>query len=895
MTISTQASEATFLGNGSNTLFTFSFVADQASDIEVIYTNASGVVSLLNPSVYTLVINAPPLGGLWGIGGSVTYPISGTPIQSGTSLTIRRAVPLTQEVTISNQGPFYPQVVEQALDILELQIQQIADRTGKYRGVWQTNTQYYYGDTVQDGVNGNNTGSIYLCTITNLSGIWANDLAAGDWVFALGIGSPTQYQTEFYTSNPIYPTPMDADAAATAAGGSLVVDSAYAFSANQVFNAPIVRFASKGKWIRTTHTLTFNGVIFAPEQQLFDIVSTPVVFSEVQGTAFARWFGVQADDHLHMYGNPVNLSATDDTVAWQATLGSASLMAQPIEITLPLGVSKVSSALFGTGPVTVVGGTSYSFAGINLRGRGAWNSVLQSYLSTGTMLTLGIIAPPSVLHGNNGYSIRDMGFSSAGTETLLLDINYCRSMTLDNSAFIGGNNRQCDVGRAQNVCITETSFLGYLETNAGVASYKTPIGLTFTTDLAGNMAGPSYINNCAIRDFRNSTHTGYGFKLAGGGGHRIYANEITDNDVGLDIEVNGNTILYNRFETDGIYFTAVASGGNVGNGTVSYPNNRTIVSSSGIAGSPGYIFTFTNATTATVTDPTGASLANMTVGTNYVQQGLTFLFTAGGTPWSAGDVITITGVGDSAVLVGASSRTQFCTVAYNRLSNDNATNIKLVNFVSYGQSVANDNYFVTPLGVVAYFSSDNNNANSQFMRNNGIDVRVQVSDLSISGKIQYSDNLDLSGIADWGVLTANSTTPSVRGLRSADTANTNPTSITYFTGGYNGATLLLRIRDDNTTIVSGSLTGTPGSIVLSGGVNQTFRTGDDLYFTAFTSQAVAANPIWVQVPNAGYGNTHAVSTGTMTILSGNATNANSTGWQQLPSGKWVATFDTPIP
>jgi hypothetical protein len=125
MTISTQTSTITYVGNGATTVWSFPFVGVNGSDIEVIYTDSSGAETTLNPSQYTLVINPVPVGGLWGIGGSVTYPTSGTPIQAGTFITINRIVPYTQSVTISNQGPFYPQSVEQALDLLELQIQQI--------------------------------------------------------------------------------------------------------------------------------------------------------------------------------------------------------------------------------------------------------------------------------------------------------------------------------------------------------------------------------------------------------------------------------------------------------------------------------------------------------------------------------------------------------------------------------------------------------------------------------------------------------------------------------------------------------------------------------------------------------------------------------------------------
>lgn len=131
MTISTSSSSIVIGGNGSATAFEFPFIADQASDIVVEYTDSSGNITTLNSSQYTLVINTPAVNQLWGIGGVVTYPISGSPIAAGTSLTISRVLPYTQEISIQNQGNFYPQVTEQALDILEMQIQQNAGTLGR--------------------------------------------------------------------------------------------------------------------------------------------------------------------------------------------------------------------------------------------------------------------------------------------------------------------------------------------------------------------------------------------------------------------------------------------------------------------------------------------------------------------------------------------------------------------------------------------------------------------------------------------------------------------------------------------------------------------------------------------------------------------------------------------
>ena len=125
MTISTVTSTITYLGNGATTSFSFPFVGVTSSDIVVTYTNTLGVETVLSGSQYSITLNSPPVGGLWGIGGSVTYPMTGPAIGVGTYIRISREVPYTQTISIANQGAFYPQAVEQALDLLELQIQQI--------------------------------------------------------------------------------------------------------------------------------------------------------------------------------------------------------------------------------------------------------------------------------------------------------------------------------------------------------------------------------------------------------------------------------------------------------------------------------------------------------------------------------------------------------------------------------------------------------------------------------------------------------------------------------------------------------------------------------------------------------------------------------------------------
>lgn len=194
MTVSTLQSQSVLLGNGSTSSFNFSFnngvpfnSNTSLANYTVIYSDVDGNEEVLDPSVYSISFTAAATGTLWGIGGTLVYPISGSPIASGTSLTLSRIFPLQQLTSISNQGDFSPEVIEVMGDIEEMQLQQIAARTGALRGIWATGVQYNYSDVVVDGANGTNTGNYYSCVLPNISGTWSTDLANGDWSLAINV------------------------------------------------------------------------------------------------------------------------------------------------------------------------------------------------------------------------------------------------------------------------------------------------------------------------------------------------------------------------------------------------------------------------------------------------------------------------------------------------------------------------------------------------------------------------------------------------------------------------------------------------------------------------------------------------------------------------------------
>lgn len=131
MTITTTENTTTFPGTGAQTLFEFGFVGGDPSYISVWYVDVNGNLTLVPSTDYTLVLNPALPGAIWGVGGSITYLLTGSPIAVGTTLTIQRIVPLKQTVTLSNQGSQTPQSTEMGLDLLEMQAQQVAQEFGQ--------------------------------------------------------------------------------------------------------------------------------------------------------------------------------------------------------------------------------------------------------------------------------------------------------------------------------------------------------------------------------------------------------------------------------------------------------------------------------------------------------------------------------------------------------------------------------------------------------------------------------------------------------------------------------------------------------------------------------------------------------------------------------------------
>lgn len=124
MTISTTTRFITYPGNASATNFSFPFKVFATSELVVNLENdLTGVQTLqVLGTDYTAVLSAAPNSNP---GGSITFILTAPPV--GVTVIITSNIALEQPTNLSNQGGFYPDVINNSLDRATIQIQQVAN------------------------------------------------------------------------------------------------------------------------------------------------------------------------------------------------------------------------------------------------------------------------------------------------------------------------------------------------------------------------------------------------------------------------------------------------------------------------------------------------------------------------------------------------------------------------------------------------------------------------------------------------------------------------------------------------------------------------------------------------------------------------------------------------
>jgi hypothetical protein len=128
-TPSTPRKAGPLLGTGAQTSWPFTFKVFAASDIAVTIANNLGVeTALVLNADYSVTLNSnqdtSP-------GGTVTYPISGGALPTGSKLTIFGNLPYDQPLDLPSGGNFSPLALENQLDRLTMQIQQLRELAGR--------------------------------------------------------------------------------------------------------------------------------------------------------------------------------------------------------------------------------------------------------------------------------------------------------------------------------------------------------------------------------------------------------------------------------------------------------------------------------------------------------------------------------------------------------------------------------------------------------------------------------------------------------------------------------------------------------------------------------------------------------------------------------------------
>jgi hypothetical protein len=130
MTISSTPRKAgPYTGNGASTTWPFTFKAFTQADVQVTVANTAGVETLLTLGVdYTVALNVnqdtSP-------GGTVTHPISGSPLPVGAKLTVTGYVEYDQQLDLPSGGNFSPASLENQLDRIVMQVQQVRETSAR--------------------------------------------------------------------------------------------------------------------------------------------------------------------------------------------------------------------------------------------------------------------------------------------------------------------------------------------------------------------------------------------------------------------------------------------------------------------------------------------------------------------------------------------------------------------------------------------------------------------------------------------------------------------------------------------------------------------------------------------------------------------------------------------
>ena len=133
MTLSTTTVKNSYSGNGSTTAFNYSFGINSTTELKVIIRSSLGTATTKTITTHYTVADAGAAGG------TVTFTSGNTPA-SGETVVLLRDTDLTQETDYVANDPFPAETHEDALDKMQMQIQEIQEEVDRSIKLSRTNT-----------------------------------------------------------------------------------------------------------------------------------------------------------------------------------------------------------------------------------------------------------------------------------------------------------------------------------------------------------------------------------------------------------------------------------------------------------------------------------------------------------------------------------------------------------------------------------------------------------------------------------------------------------------------------------------------------------------------------------------------------------------------------------
>lgn len=131
MTVVSSGNTITFAGDGVQTSFDFNFRIFREDDLCAVLRSSSGEERKLNLGSDFLIVSGVGSDS----GGRVSYPVSGSPLSEGETITLYREIPYSQELELVDNDPFSASLLNEAFDrgvMRDQQLQEQVDRALKY-------------------------------------------------------------------------------------------------------------------------------------------------------------------------------------------------------------------------------------------------------------------------------------------------------------------------------------------------------------------------------------------------------------------------------------------------------------------------------------------------------------------------------------------------------------------------------------------------------------------------------------------------------------------------------------------------------------------------------------------------------------------------------------------